>query len=81
MKEYDIIGALTKIKEAALEGRTLEAWNDHEPDTFYRYDVILSEFVWRSNKSSWRSWYVMELPDGWTTDEIFAVWHVREVDE
>lgn len=77
----NIIEALTNVKEAALAGRKPEAWNDYEPDTYYRYDIELANFVWRSNKSSWRSWSVMELPDGWTTDEIFATWHVKEVDE
>lgn len=75
MKDYTITEALTLVRDAALEGRKLEAWCDAIPRVSYRYDKRRGEYVRFSQQRRVGFACLFSLA------ELFGTWHVREVEE
>jgi hypothetical protein len=80
--DYTITEAFTLVRDAALEGRRLEAWCEEWPSWTYRFvldaDIEAGE-PWEAylNGQFDSSWNADDTL--WATNQILDAWHVREV--
>jgi hypothetical protein len=72
-----IIEALKTIRDAALEGRKLEAWCEEEPDILWGYSVNDNRWTWRLDPKT--ALLTHDCTHEFSILEILSTWYTREV--
>ena len=80
-KNYTITEALTLVRDAALEGRKLEAWCEGENEWMIRFESVKEEWLWAAYGKGRRLYLYGELVAEFNTEDVFGTWHVREVSD
>ena len=76
----NITDALTLVREAALEGRSLEAWCDGYSGQFLRYNKNSKQWHIFNAKGFWQYGF-HETEGQLTVRQVLGTWHVREVEK